>query len=317
MIEWKKSELIYILLFLTGYLFPPLSFSKSQTLSGFVLEHNEKCGNSGILILPEPGVKKKTYENLIQYFHGHCWDTWFLHLPEFTEYSMEDYAQAIKNSLSKIIIERFAVIVHGFSSLPYLVSIAQGSPPFKTVFISPVFEKNYPSRAVEILLVENSGKQNIFLPELLSLKPHKFKLSIPEILYLHDYDEKAKEMAKDYLGYIPSRILTDLNNWFLKGYLGDPLLLNHEKIKSLLTFPCLIITGQIDNFVPYYITYSFLRDKKNIEFFLASPQNLTSRNYGHLSLLIQKNARDDVFPVIYMWIEYGGSGKKWTDDIPF
>lgn len=291
-----------------------------QCSTAFKVEIKRECGDTGVLVLPEPGIKKSAYENLLKYFNGKCWDTYFLSLPECSDYSFEDYATSIEKATSKIVVERFAVISHGFSSLAYLLAIAKGLPSWRTVFISPVFDKGYNTGSAELFIGEILKRGgNVKISELLGRKEKNFHntLSLPELIYTNDFPGSSSEAVIKYTEILPHGIIKQLNRWFKEGNLGDPLLFSSGKIKSLLSFNSLVISGQVDNLVPYYTTYLYVKNIENVRFLLGSTQNFMSKNYGRLSIIADDDAKKDIFPEIYRWIQYKSIGEKAVNDIPF
>lgn len=103
-----------------------------------------------------------------------------------------------------------------------------------------------------------------------------------------------------------SRVLTQFPKWFVnESWMDESQRVDYRAGISSISVPSLIIAGAADRLSPPQHIKSGYKDLGTTEkrFVIAGKISGYQEDYSHIDLVFGSNARDEIFPLIYDWIQ--------------
>jgi len=235
----------------------------------------------------------------------------------FEDYLHKDIPAAVEKVLKETQSDKFHWVGHslgGLLAFPYMQTLNKHDLVQSLITIaSPVTTANRPG------YFKHTGRLDGFLkvmPRLPYKTLSKFASYFADsILGLKDQVLFSKEnMTREILTTIfrnavesvPSSLILQIHDWLRHNYFGSrDRKVDYSQGMDMITAPILMIAGTIDTFTPMAdMRLAFRKFRKAKKSLLVFGKSRGHRHdYGHVDLILGKNAPKEVFPHILKWLE--------------
>lgn len=146
------------------------------------------------------------------------------------------------------------------------------------------------------------------ISKAIALYPKSLMLFKNQILFSRENmnEEILRHLLKEVVESVPSSLILQIHSWFRHNYfasLGREV--DYLANMDTMNMPILMMTGTADSFIsPADVRLAF-RQIPNADktFLLFGEKQGHQHDYGHVDLLLGKNAPQEVFPHIVTWLK--------------